>query len=149
MNELLKETAGAVFAYPIVPERRHGSAGYTNYQSFKPWLRHVFLFRCVYCGCRERWEPNGHRSSRVEHIQPRAARPDLIGEYDNLLHPCVTCDSARQDVPLPLDPTRPPLHQHLRVGSDGFMEPLTDEGLQLIDICQLSRVTLVGFHRRV
>ena len=28
-------------------ERQHGSLGYTDYKSFKPWLRDEFRFRCV------------------------------------------------------------------------------------------------------
>lgn len=97
MNERLKQAAGAVFRHPGPHLRRHGPSGYANYQSFKSWLRDEFAFRCVYCLCRERWEPNGHRGFSAEHIQPRAVRPDLKGDYDNLLYACVTCNSARQN----------------------------------------------------
>lgn len=45
-----------VWAYPATPHvRRHGPLGYKDYQSFKPWLRDEFTFRCVYCLLRERW----------------------------------------------------------------------------------------------
>lgn len=149
MDNRLKKAAGAVFAYPDSHDRCHGPAGYADYRSFKPWLRDEFAFRCVYCLCRERWEANGHRGFSAEHIQPRAVRPDLICDYDNLLYACVTCNSARQDNQLPVDPSRQSLSQHLRMTKDGRVEPRTDKGAQLIEICQLNRATLVGFRRRL
>jgi len=42
MDNRLKNAAGAVFAYPDAHDRRHGPAGYVDYQSFKPWLRDEF-----------------------------------------------------------------------------------------------------------
>ena len=30
------------------PERIHGPVGYASYESFRPWLRDEFTFRCVY-----------------------------------------------------------------------------------------------------
>jgi len=119
MDNQLKEAAGAVFAYPDSHDRWHGPAGYADYQSFKPWLRDEFVFRCVYCLCRERWEPNGHRGFSADHIQPRVVRPDLICEYGNLLCACVTCNSARHDSQLQIDPNRQSLSQHLRMTNDG------------------------------
>src|ERR1700682_3612702 len=47
------------FAYPSEPhQRKHGPAGYTNYEEYKPWLRDEFTFRCVYCLERELWYPD-------------------------------------------------------------------------------------------
>lgn len=46
----------APFAYPAVPHaRNHGPQGYTDYTSYRPWLRDEFSFRCVYCLFREQW----------------------------------------------------------------------------------------------
>ena len=149
MNEQLKRAADAVFAYPDACERRHDPTGYANYPSFKPWLRDEFYFRCVYCLCRERWEANGHHGFSADHIQPRAIRPELASDYDNLLYACVTCNSARQDNQLPVEPSRESLNKHLQMTCDGSIEPLTDQGAQLIEICQLNRAALVGFRRRL
>ena len=45
------------FAYPALPHiRRHGPQGYNDTESFRPWLRAEFMFRCVFCLVRERWE---------------------------------------------------------------------------------------------
>ena len=47
------------FTYPSAPiVRRHDPIGYLDYDSFRPWLRDEFRFRCVYCLRRERWEPD-------------------------------------------------------------------------------------------
>ncbi len=36
------------FSYPNRPHvRRHGPRGYANYESYRPWLRDEFSFRCV------------------------------------------------------------------------------------------------------
>ena len=50
----------AVFVYPVERHvRRHGPLGYSDYQSFKPWLRDEFRFRCCYCLWRETWCADG------------------------------------------------------------------------------------------
>jgi hypothetical protein len=44
------------FVYPrAAPLRRHGPAGYAQYERYRPWLRDEFAFRCVYCLKREQW----------------------------------------------------------------------------------------------
>jgi len=49
------------FVYADRPHvRKHGPAGYTEFPTYKPWLRDEFHFRCVYCLERERWYPSGH-----------------------------------------------------------------------------------------
>lgn len=61
------------FLYPSsIHSRRHGPAGYQNYESFKEWLRDEFSFRCVYCLFRERWYPNGSMSFSIDHVIPRS-----------------------------------------------------------------------------
>jgi hypothetical protein len=44
------------FTYPAQPHiRRHGTRGYAALESYSPWLRDEFAFRCVYCLLREQW----------------------------------------------------------------------------------------------
>ena len=44
------------FRYPEQPHvRRHGPQGYVTLESYRPWLRDEFTFRCVYCLLREQW----------------------------------------------------------------------------------------------
>jgi hypothetical protein len=62
------------FVYLDRPQlRKHGPAGYTNYQSFKPWLRDEFQFRCAYCLERERWN-GGHAAFASNTFSPKAIR---------------------------------------------------------------------------
>src|SRR5271170_7235950 len=90
---------------PSVPERKHGPAGYENYQEYKDWLRDEFVFRCVYCLERERWYPNGAASFAVEHILSKARYPHLECVYENLAYGCSRCNSFKQEFET-LDPIR-------------------------------------------
>src|SRR3984957_12449847 len=77
--------------------RKHGPGGYTQYQTYKDWLRDEFTFRCVYCLERERWYPNGHAGFGVDHVLPKsqAEHEHLICHYPNLVYACNTCNSAK------------------------------------------------------
>ncbi len=149
MNELI-HAAEHVLSYPeAAPPRRHGPQGYSDYGSYKPWLRDEFAFRCVYCLSRETWKPDGHEGFSVEHIAPRATHPEAAREYDNLLYACVSCNARRQCVPLPIDPSRRPLGGHLRIDHDGTAQALTAEGQRLIDLCRLNRTSLRRYRWRL
>ena len=121
------------FAYPhAVHDRRHGPAGYANYQAYKPWLRGEFTFRCIYCLSREAWYPDRQSSFSVDHTIPQVSAPDRVYDYANMVYACKACNSAKQDI-IVLDPTTSPLGQHLQIGDDGSIHGLTVEGLNLID----------------
>jgi len=69
------------FQYPSQPLiRKHGPQGYRVYESFKPWLRDDFSFRCVYCLCRERWFPDGEAAFSVDHMEMLSSREDTDGQ---------------------------------------------------------------------
>jgi hypothetical protein len=74
------------FLCPESPHvRRHKPFGYSTYESFRPWLRDEFLFRCVYCLKREQW---GIVKSQytLEHFLPQARFPEIVLDYENLLY---------------------------------------------------------------
>lgn len=86
------DSEASAFLYPSHPlARRHGPKGYADYQSFRPWLRDEFSFRCVYCLIREQW---GRVTGEfdLDHFTPQSCRPDQMAEYDNLLYACHTCN---------------------------------------------------------
>jgi hypothetical protein len=114
-----------------VPGRKHGPAGYVNYQEYKDWLRDEFVFRCVYCLERGTWYPSRQAAFAVEHILPQVKRPDLVCDYDNLAYACLRCNSLKQDVET-LDPSRVALGEHLCFEPDGSVVGLTDEGREFI-----------------
>lgn len=75
--------------------RRHGPRGYADYESYRPWLRDEFSFRCVYCLTREVWGPLLGVYA-IDHFMPLALRPDLECDYDNLLYWCRVAMPARR-----------------------------------------------------
>jgi hypothetical protein len=126
------------FSLPgLAPNRKHGPAGYVNYQEYKDWLRDEFVFRCVYCLERELWYPNRQAAFAVEHILPQAKRPDLVCEYDNLAYACLRCNSLKQDLET-LDPSRVKLADHLLFEPDGAVVGRTDEGREFILLFHLN-----------
>ena len=150
MSDALIQAVESVFQYPTSPSgRRHGPRGYTSYQSYKPWLRDEFSFRCVYCLCRERWEPNGAESFSVEHVVTQSSDPSQARDYANLVYACCICNSSRADAPLPFHPSHVSLRDHLQLLPNGTMRSSTDEGAALIEICRLNRASLVSFRQRL
>ena len=84
-----------IFDYPErQPQRRHGPAGYSAYESYRPWLRDEFDFRCVYCLKRETW---GQVTSEFEldHFEPQSLNPNLTLDYLNLVYSCRRCNAVK------------------------------------------------------
>ena len=89
------------FDYPTQKHvRRHGPVGYSDYESFRDWLRDEFCFRCVFCLQREHW-CRFRTSFHIDHFVPQAINPSLACEYDNLLYICATCNSKKSDLDVP------------------------------------------------
>ena len=139
----------SAYDYPDTPhERRHGPQGYTDYTSYKPWLRDDFTFRCVYCLNRERWFPLGADAFGVDHVIAQASDPDRVLDYDNLVYACARCNSYKQESAL-LNPCQFALSQHVRIKEDGAIEALTDEGRECVRILALDRPALTAFRLRL
>lgn len=129
MIDDLATVARHAFDYPDEPlSRRHGPLGYTDYRSFKPWLRDEFSFRCILCLDLERWHPNGQEEFSVDHLEPQSVAAGQVTNYDNLLYTCCSCNRNRRAAVLPLDPCRHVLSEHLAVRQDGTIQGLTPEG---------------------
>jgi hypothetical protein len=134
-----------VFQYPSKPHvRQHGPRGYRNYESYKPWLRDEFSFRCVYCLCRERWFPDGEAAFSVDHVRPQSLDPDSVSIYENLLYSCCQCNAIRGTDMVP-DPCVDAYGELLHIQSDGTVTADSEKGRDLIDICRLNRPALVAF----
>lgn len=139
-----------VFDYPLqLHMRRHGPQGYASYHAFKPWLRDEFLFRCVFCLRRERWEPGGHAAFGVDHFVPQSIAPDLVCDYSNLLYVCLRCNAAKGTRLQVLDPCQEALGEQLRVQEDGRIEGLTAAGMALIQKLELDAPDLTAFRQRM
>ena len=67
--------------------RRHGPRGYADVESFRPWLRDEFSFRCAYCRYREQWG-RLKGAFALDHFLPVSVYPKQTRTYDNLLYAC-------------------------------------------------------------
>jgi hypothetical protein len=86
-----------IFDYPPPQETRlHGPAGYSAYESYRPWLRDEFYFRCAYCLKRESW---GQVTAEfdLDHFEPQSLNPRLKLNYLNLVYACRRCNAVKAD----------------------------------------------------
>jgi hypothetical protein len=134
------------FDYPPQPhERRHGPAGYERPESYRPWLRDEFSFRCVYCLDREQW----HRylgGFAVEHFLPVASHPEHETDYDNLVYACTACNLTKGQRHVP-DPELVMLRESVVIHEDGRIEPRTKEAAKLVDNLMLNSKDCQAFRR--
>jgi hypothetical protein len=134
-----------IFDYPTTPiMRRHGPRGYTSYESFKPWLRDDFAFRCAYCLKRERFEPDGEAAFSVDHFIPVAVDPTRLLAYDNLIYACLRCNRTKGPQIDLLDPCSEALAEHLRVQDDATVHGLTPQGRLFIKQLYLNHPRLIA-----
>jgi HNH endonuclease len=125
------------YAYPPSQHfRKHGPQGYTNYSSYRDWLRDEFSFRCVYCLYREQW---GVRTAswHLDHLSPQAIDPTLILTYENLLYVCAQCNATKGSHLVP-DPCSLDLAASLEVDSTGVINAKNKDGQILIDVLRLN-----------
>ena len=124
------------FAYPMSPHsRRHGPGGYEVYNSYRPWLRDEFSFRCVFCLTREQWGLTKGLWD-IDHFVSQRSDPTRTHDYDNLLYVCATCNSMKSHHEVP-DPTVVSYGDALRVNRDGTITALNKNGEKLISILRL------------
>jgi hypothetical protein len=113
------------FTYPTIPHvRRHGPQGYTDYTSYKPWLRDEFAFRCAYCLFRERWFPDGQATFSVDHLIPQIQAAGQVCDYTNMVYTCHRCNSAKAATEI-ANPCHVAYGNHILVTEDGEVEALS------------------------
>ncbi len=136
------------FDYPKRPHRRkHGPAGYKDYESYRPWLRDEFCFRCVFCLRREQWSLVVGNWD-IDHFQPQSQAPEKALDYENLLYVCRTCNGNKSDN-LVADPCDVAIGDLVRVDADGVITSLNEEGELLIQILRLNNADYTSFRRRM
>ena len=119
------------FEYPKEPHaRRHGPAGYSDYESYRDWLRDEFLFRCVYCLHREKWYGRGG-TFHLDHHVPVASDLGGMCEYTNLLYACAACNESKNAILGVPDPCQVAFGECLRVELDGHVVSLNQHGEKL------------------
>ena len=134
----------APFTYPAAPhERRHGPRGYADQESYRPWLRDEFAFRCVFCLAREVWG-SFKGIYALDHFLSVAGRPDLLLDYDNLLYVCVSCNLSKGSQQVP-DPLSNLLDSDIRVTEDGVIHASSPAASKLVEQLGLDRPRLREF----
>ena len=124
------------FSYPVAKHLyRHGPSGYVDYESYRPWLRDEFDYRCVYCLFRERWIPVP--GFHIDHLVARVMDISKLAEYRNLLYACPTCNSRKSSHPLP-SPIEVFTADSVTVNEDGTIEATTDDARRLIYVLGLN-----------
>jgi hypothetical protein len=118
-----------------------------DYQSYKPWLRDEFTFRCVYCLERERWYPSRAAAFSVDHVTPQVDDATRICDYENLVYACLRCNSSKQDILL-ADPTKIPFGQCLIIELDGTISALSADGADLIDVLHLNDSPVIDTRKK-
>lgn len=122
------------FIYPNQYQRKHGPNGYTDYSSFKDWLRDEFSFRCIYCLFRETWTPYGDGFFTVEHLLPKSIYSTDECNYENLFYCCTRCNSNKGIKDFSLSPCEVDYSKHLSVDKNGKIKSLSKEGDVIISI---------------
>jgi len=120
-----------IFDYPEPQEpRRHWPAGYSAYESYRPWLRDEFDFRCVYCLQRE---TSGRTTGEFEldHFEPQSLNPQLRSGYLNLVYACRRCNLAKGNQTVG-DPLRLLRATHVTTLPDGSLRPHDHDTERLI-----------------
>ena len=136
------------FQYPAGPHiRRHGPAGYSDYESYREWLRDEFVYRCVYCLHRERWNSRV-TSFHIEHFIPVTIDPNGKCEYQNLLYACGTCNTAKAAILNVPNPCEVAFADCLRIETDGTVAALNNDGERLNDVLRLNRSKDVEYRAR-
>jgi hypothetical protein len=119
------------FLYPPQPQvRRHGPRGYSTYESYRPWLRDEFAFRCVYCLLREQWGRT-RGVFELDHYLPVSVHPEKEQTYDNLLYGCASCNAAKGAKLLP-DPCQVFVSGDVWVNEDGTIGARTKAARKLV-----------------
>lgn len=140
--------AKAPYRYPKRPHtRRHGPQGYLDLESFRPWLRDEFQFRCVYCLEREAWK-NPIAAFDIDHFEPSANSLQHEPDYDNLHYVCHGCNLLKGAQKLP-NPLNVLIASSVIVQVDGTIQGKTPEANRLIRLVGLNRPEYVDWRRLV
>lgn len=133
------------FTYPGKYVRKHGPTGYTDYSSYKDWLRDEFSFRCIYCLIRETWVPNGDGFFTVEHLLPKSSHEADECNYENLFYCCTRCNSNKGIKDFPYSPCEFDFSKHISIDINGKVKSLSKEGDVIISIFFLEDSQLTNF----
>lgn len=132
---------------PHTHRHRHGPDGYRIYESYRSWLCDEFCFRCAYCLNRELWTLR-LGGWHLDHFAAQAIQPEARLDYDNLVYTCSSCNLLKGKRPLP-DPSHIAYSQCPRMGDDGSIHALNNDGKRLILTLRLNDEERTGWRRKL
>jgi 5-methylcytosine-specific restriction endonuclease McrA len=133
------------FHYPAERHQwRHGPRGYLDLESFRPWLRDEFGFRCVYCLKREQWDPPS--TLHIDHFHSLIQNPLTGLTYENLRYACARCNQTKSKQVVP-DPLLGMLSTVIRLLPDGALETTDDAASRIIEQMRLNNPKMISFRR--
>lgn len=131
----MRDAVKTPFGYPAGTHSfRHGPGGYETCESFRPWLRDEFEYRCVYCLFRERWCPV--LAFHLDHFVARVLDDSKKLTYRNLVYACPTCNCRKSSLPLP-SPLKAFRNKNVTVNEDGTLVASTPEAQKLVRVLGL------------
>lgn len=131
---------------PSAHERRHGPAGYSSYENYRPWLEDEFSFRCVYCLKRMVWAPTDIWT--IDHLIPKDEAAERSCDYDNLVVSCQSCNRRKSSHRVP-DPCLVAYGSCLRVQSNGRVTALNKEGKRIVETIRLNHDRYVSERQKM
>lgn len=131
-----------------MPIQRQQVPVFSDYKTYKRYLRIDFNYRCAYCGVTEyRW--GSERNFVVEHFRPQRWFPELTTFYANLYYACNRCNDIKSDrwptaeeTELKfgwIDPCESDFADHFeKEAPDGILQPTTQAGRYTVENLQLN-----------
>ena len=113
--------------------RRVCTKEYTNYQSYKKFIREDFNNRCAYTDCLD-IHFGGYRTYHIDHVKPKSSFPDLVNSYNNLVYSCSYVNIKKSDkVEVNIDPCDVDWNNHFYRNEHGeiFPESNSEEAVLL------------------
>lgn len=133
------------YLYPaMLRHRRHGPRGYLEYESYRPWLRDEFDFRCIYCLRREQWDRLV--SLQIDHFEPTSQNPATIADYQNLFYSCTHCNQAKGSRTI-ANPMAIMRRESVTVQPDGQIVGHSDAARQMIAALRLNNEAQIQYRR--
>jgi hypothetical protein len=114
-------------------------------ESYRPWLRDEFSFRCVYCLFREQWG-RVKGTFDLDHFLPVALHAKRARNYANLLYACAGCNLLKGARSVP-DPLAVLLDGTVTVSEDGVIHAGTPEAAKLIEMLGLDSLQSTELRR--
>jgi len=107
----------------LTPVRSYTGKKYTNYRSYKEYLRKDFNARCGYTDCPDTWF-GGQKCFHIDHFKPKSKFQHLENDYSNLVYSCSYVNILKtDDIDNMIDPCSEEFDQAFYRDKHGYICP--------------------------